>query len=530
MQKICLTEQSFSEIRKAGGLYVDKTKHIYDLFRWDKYFFIARPRRFGKSLLCSTLAELFANNRALFKNTWIDNSDWQWDKYPVIHLDMGFAVSATGNTNDIRQKLTNILFEIAKKYSVELINTPDPGETLRQLITNIKASTGKPVVVIIDEYDKPLLDAIDKTDKFPAIHEELRTFYSPLKLLSAELKFVFITGVFKFAKTSIFSGFNNLKDITFSISAATLCGYTEQEIKTFFSAHLEALAKKNNVSLKAMMFKLQEQYNGYTFGVDVDTKQLAPGVYNPFALNYAFSEQQLLHKWFSSGSPTALIKKLAAEQFEELDPQELSIDFETLDDSCNPGDMTALCLLYYAGYITIKHYVKSKVHLDFPSLEVAQAFAKNLLPLLLQKGAFATTRLLDKIRDLFVEHRLEDLKNLLNDALAPVAYPTLTKPQNDAPQEHLYQIAFYYLFIGSKMPTSLEDMTNRGRIDIIVQLPTSIYVFELKMNEPAAVAIQQIKDKDYGAKFRHHGKKIYAIGISVSSQKRFVQELVWEAL
>ena len=194
MQKILVTEQSFRKIREVNGLYVDKTKQIYDLFSWDTYFFIARPRRFGKSLLCSTIAELFAGNRPLFKDLWIDQSNWDWQQYPVIHLDMTGGVSSTGDAQEVRKKLMLMITLLAKPYNIDVSQAPDPGTALQLLILGIQESLNKPVVLIIDEYDKPLLDAIDKTDKYPAIHNELRAFYSPLKTLSPQLKFVFITG------------------------------------------------------------------------------------------------------------------------------------------------------------------------------------------------------------------------------------------------------------------------------------------------------------------------------------------------
>ncbi len=530
MQKICVTEKEFKAIREAGGVYVDKTKHISDLFSDDKYFFLTRPRRFGKSLLCSTLAELFSANRALFNGLWIDSSDWVWKKYPVLRFDMSKIASPTATAADVRQGIVNLLSDNAQHIGVADLKEGTPYLMFEQLIKKTKEVHGENVVVLIDEYDKPLLDVINDQSRYRDIQKELCAFYSQLKPAEEDLKFVLITGVFKFTQASIFSGLNNLNDISFDPHAAELLGYTEQEIRAFFPEHLAVLAAKNNISVDAMMLKLQKHYNGYFFGVDVDTGEPFGGVYNPFALNYVFKAQQQLDKWFESGSPAALIKKLTATQFEDLDPENLTVHFSTLVKSCSADDITALSMLYYTGYVTLKKYHNKRVTLGFPNAEVACAFTEALLPLLLHKSSSAVTKIMDKIHDLFEEERLSDLKQLLNDALAPVAYPVLAKPQNDSPQEHLYQIAFYYLFIGSKMPTTLEDMTNRGRIDIVVQLPSVIYVFELKMDEPAAVAIQQIKDKDYSAKFRHMGKQVYAIGISVNSEKRYVKELEWELL
>ncbi len=533
MQLICVDEQNFAKLRTKGGVYVDKTKAMYDLFKDGTYFFIARPRRFGKSLLCSTLAELFTGNRDLFKNTWIESSDWEWKKHPVLHFDMTNAISSTGDAKEVRKGLVRLLTNFAQDFGLSNFHEEEPHLMLAQLIKKIHAKTGEQVIVIIDEYDKPLLDAINKTDTYQAIHEELRIFYSPLKALSAQLRLVFMTGVFKFAKTSIFSGLNNLNDITFDPMAACIAGYTEQEIRTFFTEHLNALAKKNGLSVDEMVSVMRTKYNGYTFGLDTDAVTLSEKVYNPFALNYVFKTQQQLNKWFESGSPSALIKILVANNFKDLAAQDLTVSLNRLSASCGPESMVPLYMLYYAGYLTILNYAKDKVSLGFPNLEVSQAFSDVLAPHILEKSIGETSRVMDDLHDIFAQERLDDLKDLLNEALAPVAYPVLSKPKNAKlapPQEHVYQVGFYYLFIGSKMMTSLEDMTNRGRIDIVVNAPTAVYIFELKMDEPAAVAMQQIKDKEYPLKFKKSGKKVFAIGISVSSKKRVVKEITWEQL
>lgn len=374
MQKIYVTEKEFKEIRAKGGLYVDKTKYIYDLFKDDKYFFLARPRRFGKSLLCSTLSELFKGNREAFKGLWIDSSDWNWQPYPVINLDMSKVAAPTATAADTRKGIVDLLLSNAKKLGVADLVIDTPYLMFKQLIAKAKEVTGKNVVVIIDEYDKPLLDVIDDTPHHIAIHKELSAFYSQLKPAEDDLQFVLITGVFKFTQTSIFSGLNNLNDITFDMPAAELVGYTEQEIRTFFADHLAALAEKNNISTEDMISTLRKKYNGYKFGIDIGINTLSQGVYNPYALNYVFAEQQLLDKWFTSGSPTALIKKLAEKQFKALTPQALTIAFNRLNESCSPDDITTLSLLYYAGYVTLKNYADTKVTLDFPNSNASLAY------------------------------------------------------------------------------------------------------------------------------------------------------------
>ncbi len=532
MQKIYVTEKDFKEIRAKGGLYVDKTKYIYNLFRDDKYFFLARPRRFGKSLLCATLSELFKGNRDVFKGLWIDSSDWSWQSYPVINLDMSKVAAPTATAADTRKGIVDLLLSNAKKLGIADLVIDTPYLMFQKLIEKTKEITGKTVVIIIDEYDKPLLDVIDDTPRHIAIHKELSAFYSQLKPAEDNLRFVLITGVFKFTQTSIFSGLNNLNDITFDMSAAELVGYTEHEIRTFFAKHLAALAEKNNTSTEDMIISLRKQYNGYKFGLDIDSQQLSGGVYNPFALNYVFEKQHQTDTWFTSGSPTALIKKLAEKQFKALTPQSLTIAFNRLNESCSPDDITALSLLYYAGYVTLKQYADTKVTLDFPNAEVAEAFVGKLLPLILEKSTSTVATITDDIRNALLNQQIDLLKDLLNDALAPASYLTFKKPNSNSataiPQENLFQIAFYYLFIGSRLKTVMEDGTIRGRIDISVELKDVVYLFEFKMDESAASAIEQIKERDYARKFRESSRKIYAVGVSISSINRTATEITYE--
>jgi len=294
MQLICLDEQSFSQIREKKGVYVDKTRIMYDVFRDGKYFFISRPRRFGKSLLCSTLAALFSGKRDLFKGLWIEQSDWEWQSYPVIHLNMGEVASPTHSAEKVEAGLMLLLQGVARQYAVEVIQTTVLELYFGQLIKKLFEKTGQRVVVIIDEYDKPLLDVIHEKDQYPRIHDVLRGFYSQLKNNSEFLRFVLLTGVFKFAKTSVFSGLNNIKDVTFDPKAAELLGYTEQELQDYFAEHLASLASGYKKTMPEMLEILREKYNGYSFGINDMVGNIVGSVYNPFALNYVLNEQQLL--------------------------------------------------------------------------------------------------------------------------------------------------------------------------------------------------------------------------------------------
>jgi len=526
MQLICLDEQSFPEIRAKNGVYVDKTRCMYDLFRDGKYFFISRPRRFGKSLLCSTLAALFSGKRDLFKGLWIEQSDWSWQSFPVIHLDMTAAASPDYQVHHVRHAIENELGKIAKKHGLEDVHDAQIPVFFGNLLQALFQKTGQHVVVIIDEYDKPLLDIFGHSERYSAIHGVLNGMYGQLKKSSPYLRFVLLTGVFKFAKTSVFSGLNNIKDLTFDPKAAELLGYTEQEIQDYFPEYLERLCKKLSKTKQELIEILREKYNGYSFGIDTDTEGITGSVYNPFALNYVFSEQQLLERWFISATPTFLIQKLKEQSFIGIDPSALIAPFRTLEDSCGPDDLTPLSLLYYAGYVTLKNYNQRqrKITLDFPNAEVAQAFSASLLPAIANKPQTSFGRITSLINDLLYDKNPEGLKDALNQALAMMPYFMF------GTQESYYQTVIYLFFNASSVITIAEDMSNRGRADITVLLPEVIYIFELKMNQSAELALQQVKQRGYAEKYRHLGREMYAVGIELSSDDRVVKDLIFEKL
>jgi hypothetical protein len=420
MQLICLDEQHFPQIREKNGVYVDKTRIMYDVFKDGKYFFISRPRRFGKSLLCSTLAALFAGKKDLFKGLWIEQSDWEWQAYPVIHLDMTAAASPTYSVEQVQEGVMLVLADIAQKHGIADIQTNVVELYFGQLIQKLCEKYGQRVVVIVDEYDKPLLDVFNHPERYAAIHGFLSGMYGQLKKSSEYVRFVLLTGVFKFAKTSVFSGLNNIKDLTFDPKAAELLGYTEHEIKDNFGSHLEALTEGYKKTAAEMFEILRKKYNGYTFGVDNKARSIVGSVYNPFAMNYVFNEQQLLDRWFISATPTVLLKKLKQDNFAPLEPENLVTFFPSLDASSSPENIETLHMLYYAGYLALKDYNADSnfITLDFPNHEVARAMADHLLPLVTEKPGNALMRLADRLRVSLVENDMVAFKDLLNQALS----------------------------------------------------------------------------------------------------------------
>jgi hypothetical protein len=515
MKKLILTDKAnFIDIRQLDGVYVDKTKEIYDCIGKGTYFFLSRPRRFGKSLLCSTLKEMFSGNREHFKGLWLDSSDWQWEKHPVIHLNMTSFAGGNATKTTLQYGLKSEMRELSIDNGVAFDFEAEPALMLKQLIHNLYKKHVKKVVVIIDEYDKPLLDqALNGNDQnFEDISRELKAFYGQLKACEEHLRFVFITGVYKFSKTSIFSDLNNLNDLTFDPKAGTLLGYTQDEVESYFSEEIEALGESLGLNRNQTLELLREQYNGYRFGVNVNTGQLSPGVYNPFGMNHTFAANQMLEKWFTSGSPSFLIKKIKANSFKEIGPEGLSINFRALNNSYDPEEVTPLSLLYYAGYATMISFTPEtkKVRLAYPNLEVSQAISEEFINIFKTNNASDLFDLAWDIANCFRKHQLDSLKDLFNQALAQLTYQIIIS------QEKYFQTVILLLIHMGKLQANAEIPTNDGRMDIVIETSGEIFIVEIKFNKPAAEGLQQIKNKDYAKKFRAQGLKLTAVGLSIS--------------
>lgn len=512
MKTTIFTDQAyFANIRQQNGRYIDKTKQIYDCLGTGKYFFLARPRRFGKSLLCNTLKELFAGRKELFKGLWIENSDWKWAQHPVIKLDMT-DMAGSGNTKDIfTQLISRQLHNVSALYDLK-IEEPTPASLLAALVKALHGKTGLGVVIIIDEYDKPILDLVNNPAVRQEVHAALRDFYSPLKSLEPYLRLVFMTGVYKFTQTSIFSNLNNLTDLTFSYKAGSIVGYTEEELTTNFSDEIDQLAAKIKKNRPQMIEILRDQYNGYHFGVDVDTGELSDGVYNSFAMNHVFASLQLVKNWFASGSPRFLIEKIRDGHFELITPKGLLANLSTIQISSSPDDISALSLLYYAGYATLGQYFpdREKIRLVYPNLEVSQATAQELLKIFRNHEGGTLYDFAWDISDCFRLNKFDDLKELFNQALAQLTHQIIVS------EEKYFQTVVLLILQMGKLQAQAEIPTNDGRMDIVVTVPGAIFILELKFNKPAADGLQQIKDKDYAKKFRSQGLPLTAVGMSIA--------------
>ena len=374
LNRLPLSVSDFAELQNGNYIYVDKTKQIYDVLQLGKAFFLSRPRRFGKSLTISTLNELFLNHKELFKDTWIYNSDWKWQQHAIIRIDFSnksFESGAIFEANFIF-----ILESIAHQYGFSVQEIPFFSEKCEMLIKML--ATINPVAILIDEYDAPLLKNIDKPERMEEIKSVLQTFYATIKANNHLVSYLFITGITRFAKMSIFSGMNNLKDLSFSESIANLCGYTQEELETNYHDHLMLLAQKEEITFPALLEKIKYWYNGYRFS----KKNLT--VYNPFSIVYLCDEKDFSNYWYQSGSPSYLMKLLKTHYFKSEGIENKYYPLRSLQNSITPdNNIDFVPLLLQVGYLTITDYDKeyNRVKLDYPNFECKEALETLILAL-----------------------------------------------------------------------------------------------------------------------------------------------------
>lgn len=366
MKKLPVDVSSFSTLIRENYVYVDKTELIHHLITSGRFYFLSRPRRFGKSLLISTLAELFAGNKELFHGLWIyENSDYDWQEYPVIHLD--FSRFSFGTPQELKTSLSWALDHMAKGYGIDVTNAPFPSEKIQMLVEELYKRNK--VIILIDEYDYPIVNTISNIDSVKGNREILRQFFSMIKSLDSYLGALFLTGVTKFSKTSMFSGLNNLNDISLDPIASALLGYTKEEMLYAFDEHIDAVAKKMGTDAQNVLEAITDWYNGYCF-----SKKKQP-VYNPFSVLYLFQKTEFDNYWFASGTPTFLMHLLKNQYPEIIDLSNVDMPEESLG-SFEIDYIPLVPLLYQTGYLTIKEYdpTKNTYKLDFPNREVRDAF------------------------------------------------------------------------------------------------------------------------------------------------------------
>ena len=498
--------QTFSKIREGNYLYVDKTEYVYRMTHSaSSYMFLSRPRRFGKSLLTSTLHSYFSGRKDLFHGLAMEKLEKEWTEYPVLHFDMSTAKHA--DSEQLLQELNLKLYGYEQIYG-RLDEEVNPNQRLMGLIKRAYEQTGKKVVVLIDEYDAPLLDVVHERENLDVLRNIMRNFYSPLKACDPYLRYVFLTGITKFSQLSIFSELNNIENISMDEPYAAICGISEDEIRSQMEEDVDRLAKNLEVTPEEALMKLKENYDGYHFTYP------SPDIYNPFSLLTAMEKGKIGSYWFGSGTPTYLIKML--DKFgvkpseigrKQLKSSAFDAPTETMTD--------AVPLLYQSGYITIKDYNKmlDLYTLDIPNKEVRLGLMESLLPHYVDnKTPEATTM----VAYLFYDIQNGDMDaalHRLQEFLSTIPYCDNTKFEGH------YQQVFYIIFSLLGYYVDVEVRTPRGRVDIVLRTRTTLYLMELKLNKSAGEAMEQIDLKNYPERFALCGLPIVKVAVSFDSER-----------
>ncbi|UTY24978.1 ATP-binding protein [Treponema denticola] len=533
-RKIPIGVQSFEKMRNDKYLYVDKTKYVYNLVRTSSPYFLSRPRRFGKSLFLSTLKAYFLGQKELFKGLYLEKAEEKraeiekneaWVEYPVLYMD--FNIGRYDEPHSLKTHLNIVLSQFEERYGANK-QEEEPAQRFAGIVQRAYEKTGKQVVILVDEYDKPLLQTMGVNE---ALNEEfrntLKAFYSVTKTCDQYIRFAFLTGVTKFSKVSIFSDLNNLQDISMLNDYAEICGLTQAEIEKTFKPEIERLAKNTKNSYDKMLEELKKRYDGYKFSV------LGESVYNPFSILNTFNSGELKNYWFATGTPTFLVNYLKDAYYNvpdldgnvELDESMLN---EYRADTKNP-----IPILFQSGYLTIKEYIEegNMYRLGFPNDEVRYGFLKNLFPayssLRPDETGVSIWKFVEDIRAGNVDEFMERMQAII----AGVPYDNLPKDKLNL-REQNYQTAVYLIFKLMGQFVQTEIHCAKGRADCIVHTKDSIYIFEFKLMSAGTAddAIVQIKEKGYASQFKAEGKKIILIGSSFDEEMRTIGDWKTEKL
>jgi len=512
MKKLPIGIQTFERLISEGYLYVDKTSQVHTLISSGSVYFLSRPRRFGKSLLLTTLKALFLGKRHLFKDLAIDSLEYDWAPHPVIHIDMSLGTCHSGN--ELREFLSRRVTQIAGEHGIRL-KEPVCNERFAELIRRM-SKNGK-VVVLIDEYDKPILDNIPNVEIAIQMRDVLKGFYTVIKASDEYLRFVFLTGVSKFSRVSVFSGLNNLNDITMNDQFASMLGYTEKELEHNFSEHIDELVAASGGNRARMLQRIQDWYNGYQFG------GYGARVYNPFSTLLLFRNQRFASYWFETGTPTFLVELI----------REGNVDVSALDDlrisesSFGTFDierLDPLPLLVQTGYLTIRSYDPDSdlFQLGYPNREVRKAFLESLTEaFVVNVGKTAPSRLEDMVQALR-NVNMEAFFDTLRIFFADIPYDIQIK------RERYYQTIFYLVFSLMGIRIRAEVRTNRGRVDAVAETDGDVFIFEFKLDGSAADALAQIRAREYAEKYADSTKPVHLIGVVFDHAERNIGDWVIE--
>ncbi len=514
MKKLPLGIQHFDKLKDEGCLYVDKTEHICRLLWEFNAVFLSRPRRFGKSLLLSTIAQMYSGRKDLFAGLWAENN-WNWDEtYPVVHFYMdklGFA------TIGLHRALLEGLDDIGAQFGVTMASE-DPGKRLSELIEKIHAKTGKRVVVLIDEYDKALVEVLHDPKEAELHRLILSQFYGALKATDKSIKFLMLTGISKFSQVSVFSKLNHIKDITLQEEYAEMLGYTETELTTYFKEYLFAAEKKMEVPLSELMEQIKYWYNGYTWD-----RRLAKYVYNPVSFMNFCADKEFSNYWYATGTPTFLIEQLKKRQFYDMENivvSSLSFDSYTLEELDAPN------LLFQTGYLTLRERLpEGYFRLDYPNYEVRSAFLQHLMAGYGHVSKNTAGPTVSKLRDAFFRNDLKEAISIINTLFENIP-GTLMRKKVEADYHAMLYLVFRYMGLHADAEVS----GLRGRSDAVLRTPTNIYVIEFKLDQTGREAVDYLREKGYAEKHRHDGRPVLLLGIGFSRKKREVADYVLEAL
>jgi len=529
LQKLPAGEQSFLKIRKQKELYVDKTRQIYRMINFSDYVFLSRPRRFGKSVLVGTLAALFEGKRELFKGLWIEDK-WDWQPYPVIRIDFARTVS-TGSLEQFNQGLLLVLQRYARSYKISIPDSVDDARYyLAELIIELYETTGQLVVILIDEYDKPITNNLKDLEKAEAIRIWLRELYEQIKASGDYIRYFFITGISKFAKMSIFSVLNNLQDISLQPEFNDLIGFTYQELLDNFSAHIELLAVKENTTTTIILQRLQYWYNGYSWGGE-------EGIYNPYCLLNVFLRKNFDYHWFSSGTPNFLVELIRNRYAQLYEKPPILEDFVNVVadrrtfDSYQLKDINLIGLLFQTGYLTITSSEKIGVDmlytLNYPNHEVRWSFNSYLLELFVFQDV--GSNIIPKgllLRKALQQADFDTFFTIIESFFTSIPHQILKRFN-----EYTYQSLFYMLLTLLGVENVILEKNNfKGRADGILEYEDKVYMIEFKfaragkMSTLLGKALEQINKQGYHLPYKSSGKTIYQLAVGFLYKKKEKEE------
>ena len=524
IRKFTAGVQLFDNIRERGMIYVDKTDLVYRMTQESQYVFLSRPRRFGKTLLCSTLKCYFEGRKELFIGLAMEKLETEWKKYPVFHFNLSLCKNQY-NLQGITKELERQLRPYEEKYGRDL-NDETPGSRFASLMERAYRQTGLKCVVILDEYDAPLLDVLNQPEKLAEVRQIMQEFYQPLKACEEFEHFVFITGITKFSQLSIFSTLNNITNITMLPQYSAICGITVDEALDVFKPDIQVLAERYKCSYNEMVDKLKAKYDGYNFSMD------SPDVFNPFSLTMALKNKMVDSYWFGSGTPTYLFEQMKRFGTNILSLEKnmaLASDFDAPTENMT----TALPLLYQSGYLTIKDYDfdTNQYLLGFPNAEVRVGFMQNLLPVIVEDANVMLAN--NTIADIYKSLKKNDINGMmqyLKSYIASIPYLEHGRHElgNLTTFEAFYETIMYVIFSMMSNYVYTQVKSANGRSDVVMFVGDTAYVFELKINGTAREALDQINSNGYMVPYEAGNRKVVKVGVAFSKEEKNITEWIVE--